>query len=227
MKKSSETNPNFGQNMGQGQSAYDRLLAEIRAGSLKPGDRLTETELAKRLGISRTPVREAIRQLEVSGLVRHIPRVGATVRQLDYAEVMELYDMRVVLEGTAARMAARAASDIELSELEEIHRDFVGAIDDPRKAYDINRQFHRTLTNAAKNRYLAQSMIGLEVTLLILGPSTLLNLERAKDVVVGHKHVLDALHARDGEAAEAAMRAHVEAAQRERLRQLRRANSAD
>ncbi|MEP3298505.1 MAG: GntR family transcriptional regulator, partial [Pseudoruegeria sp.] len=128
MKKSSETNPNFGQNLGQGQSAYDRLLAEIRAGSLKPGDRLTETELAKRLGISRTPVREAIRQLEVSGLVRHIPRVGATVRQLDYAEVMELYDMRVVLEGTAARMAARAASDIELSELEEIHRDFVGAI---------------------------------------------------------------------------------------------------
>ncbi|MDZ7907162.1 MAG: GntR family transcriptional regulator [Gemmobacter sp.] len=101
----------------QGQGAYRRLLEDIRAGSLPPGTRLRETELAERLGISRTPVREAIRQLEADGLVIHLPRQGATVRSLDYAEVIELYEMRAVLEGTAARLAARAASEVELSEL--------------------------------------------------------------------------------------------------------------
>lgn len=74
----------------QGQGAYRRLLQDIRAGSLPPGTRLRETELAERLGISRTPVREAIRQLEADGLVIHLPRQGATVRSLDYAEVIEL-----------------------------------------------------------------------------------------------------------------------------------------
>lgn len=214
-----------GQHLGQGRSTFERLLAEIRAGSLKPGDRLTETELASRLGISRTPVREAIRQLEASGLVSHVPRVGATVRRLDYAEVMELYEMRVVLEGTAARMAARAASDIELAELGEIHKEFTTAIMDPLRAYDFNRQFHITLTNAAKNRYLAQSMDGLERTLLILGPSTLIDPERRSSVVAEHEAVLKALRLRDSDAAEAAMRHHVEAAQRARLRQLRRDSS--
>lgn len=213
--------------LGQGQTAFERLLAEIRTGSLKPGDRLTETELAQRLGISRTPVREAIRQLEASGLVRHLPRIGATVRRLDYAEVMELYEMRVVLEGTAARMAARAASDIELAELEEIHAEFLKVIADPRQAFALNRQFHVTLTNAAKNRFLAQSMDGLERTLLILGPSTLVNPDRVQDVVIEHEAILTALKRRDGDAAEAAMKTHVEAAQRERLRQLRQTGGMD
>ncbi|MBD3764844.1 MAG: GntR family transcriptional regulator [Rhodobacterales bacterium] len=105
----------------QGQTAYRQLLDEIRRGALPPGARLRETDLADRLGISRTPVREAIRQLEADGLVTHLPRQGATVRQLDYAEVIELYEMRAVLEGTAARLAARAASDVELAELAEIN----------------------------------------------------------------------------------------------------------
>ena len=105
----------------QGQSAYRRLLAEIRTGQLLPGARLRETELAERLGISRTPVREAIRQLEADGLVTHQARQGATIRNLDYAEVIELYEMRSVLEGTAARLAARMASQVELAELTEIN----------------------------------------------------------------------------------------------------------
>ncbi|CAN0512359.1 unnamed protein product, partial [Laminaria digitata] len=78
----------------QGNATYRRLLDEIREGRLMPGERLRETELAERLGVSRTPVREAIRQLEADGLVGHVPRIGASVRKLDYAEVMALYEMR-------------------------------------------------------------------------------------------------------------------------------------
>ncbi len=204
-----------------GRSAYERVLAQICSGELRPGDRLTESELARRLQISRTPVREAIRRLEADGLVSHVPRAGATVRMLDYSEVMELYEMRTVLEATAARMATRAASDIEISELEEINADLKDAIGDARRAYALNRMFHETLAKAAKNRFLIKSMAALQKALLILGTSTLADETRAKNAVSEHDAVLRALRARDEEAAEASMRNHLEASHRARLRQLR------
>ena len=124
---------------GQGREAYARLIDDIKAGTLKPGDRLTEADLARRLGLSRTPVREAIRQLESDGLVTHVPRVGAAMRKLDYREVSELYEMRAVLEATAARFAARAASDIELTELETINDEMRAARDDVVRLQEVNR----------------------------------------------------------------------------------------
>ncbi len=204
----------------QGNSTYRQLLDEIRRGELLPGARLRETELAERLGVSRTPVREAIRQMEADGLVVHVPRHGATIRELDYIEVMELYEMRAVLEGTAARLAARAASDIELDALSEIN-DELAAAPDPMRAYELNRQFHMTLLDAAKNRYLTRSVNALQKTLLILGPSTLLEPARADQAVAEHRELLLALKSRDGIQSEALMRAHIEAAHRVRLKTLR------
>ncbi|MFN4171740.1 MAG: GntR family transcriptional regulator [Pseudorhodobacter sp.] len=203
-----------------GQSAYRRILESIRSGDLPPGSRLRETDLAERLGLSRTPVREAIRQLEADGLVTHLPRQGATVRRLDYAEVIELYEMRMVLEGTAARLAARGASEVELDELAALNADLAAAPSGPR-AQEVNRQFHRTLLDAARNRFLVKSMSALQKTLLILGPSTLADPERAAGAVAEHGAVLAALVARDAGAAEAAMRAHVEAALSMRIRGMR------
>lgn len=203
----------------QGGAAYKRLLEDIARGDLAPGARLRETELAERLGISRTPVREAIRQLEADGLVAHIPRQGATIRQLDYPEVMELYEMRTVLEGTAARLAARAASELELDELEALNAELSRA--SGRAAYVLNRQFHMTLLDAAKNRYLIKSVQSLQKTLLIIGQSTLMDATRAADAVAEHARVLQALRARDGAQAEALMRDHIEQAHRARLRALR------
>ncbi|MCB1359129.1 MAG: GntR family transcriptional regulator [Maritimibacter sp.] len=208
-----------GQDLPQGNAAYLQLLDEIRQGRLLPGDRLRETELADRLGVSRTPVREAIRQLEADGLVVHAPRQGATVRRLDYAEVMELYEMRAVLESTAARLAARAASDLELDELAAIN-EALGRAGDPGEAARLNRQFHNVLLDAAKNRFLKKSMLGLQKALLILGPTTLAEAERAEEALEEHRALLAALTARDGAAAEAQMRAHIEAAQRMRIRAL-------
>ena len=204
----------------QGNGAYRQLLDEISRGELLPGARLRETELAERLGVSRTPIREAIRQMEADGLVAHVPRQGATIRVLDYTEVMELYEMRAVLEGTAARLAARSASDIELDELSAINAEFAAA-SDPQRAYELNRQFHMTLLDAAKNRYLVKSVNALQKTLLILGPTTLIEPVRATNAVTEHEVVLTALRDRDGVRAETAMRAHIEAAHRVRLRALR------
>ena len=204
----------------QGQSAYRRLLEDIRSGVLLPGARLRETDLADRLGISRTPVREAIRQLEADGLVTHLPRQGATIRNLDHAEVVELYEMRAVLEGTAARLAARAASDIELAELVSLNSELAATPAGPQ-AREVNRQFHRSLLDAARNRFLLKSMNALQKTMLILGPTTLAHPDRAMAAVAEHAAVLAALEARDSAAAEAAMRAHVGAALSARLRGMR------
>jgi len=221
--RNSEPNPD----LPQGQDAYRRLLMEIRAGALKPGDRLLEADLATRLGISRTPVREAIRQLEADGLVVHVPRVGAAVRGLDPGEVTELYEMRSVLEGTAARLAARAASVVELEELAAINAEMAAARGDPDRLHELNRQFHAALLDAARNRYLARSVAGLQKTLLLLGPTTLDREERVRSAVEEHAQVLEALRARDETVAEQAMRRHVSAAHAVRLRQFRARPPAD
>lgn len=209
----------------QGHSAYRRLLDEIREGRLLPGDRLRETELADRLGVSRTPVRDAIRQLEADGLVAHVPRIGASVRQLDYSEVMELYEMRAVLEGTAARLAARAASDVELQEMAVLN-DQITQAKTGAEAARLNRIFHATLLDAAKNRFLSRSMQALQRSLWIIGPSQLLNTERAETAIAEHARIMAALAARDGGAAEIEMRCHIEAAQRVRIRSLRERDRA-
>ncbi len=201
----------------QGEQAYQRLIEAIASGELSPGSRLREVEISERLGLSRTPVREALRALEADGLVQHQPRLGAVVRQLDHAEVMELYEMRAVIEGTAARLAARMASDVELLALAALNADFAAA-KDPAAAADINREFHRALIGAARNRFLARAAEGLKKTLLILGPTTMKIERRTADAAREHEAILDAMRVRDGTRAEALMRGHIEAAQLSRLR---------
>ncbi|HIC64691.1 MAG: GntR family transcriptional regulator [Paracoccus sp. (in: a-proteobacteria)] len=211
----------------QGEGVYDRLCEQIRSGTIRPGARLTETELAARLGVSRTPVREAIRRLEADGLVDHQPRSGAVVRQLAYPEIMELYEMRTVLEGTAARLSARAASPMELEALRSINAEMARAVEDAARLVRLNRQFHARLLDAARNRFLLRAAASVENTLLILGPSAMAAPERARQAVEEHEAVLDALAARDGQRAEAAMREHMERAQLTRLRILRQKDEAE
>lgn len=209
--------------LSHGQDAYQRLINDIRNGTLRPGDRLLEAELALRLGISRTPVREAIRLLEADGLVSHAPRTGASIRSLDYSEVTELYEMRTMLEATAARLAARTASEVELQELEALNGEMAEAQTDVARLYELNHQFHQVLVDAARNRYLSHSMAALQKTLLILGPSTMQDASRATEAIEEHRTIIAAMRDRDEARAEAAMRLHMQGAHRARLRQLRAA----
>ena len=224
MGKSGSTSGNPESRVLQGDSAFERIREEIRSGALKPGARLTENELAERLSISRTPVRDAIRRLESEGLVEHQPRTGAVVRRLEYSEMMELYEMRMVLEATAARLAARVASSVELEELQSINVDMKASIGDAIALVRLNRQFHARLLDAARNRFLHRSMASVESTLLILGPTSMESPTRAKEAVAEHQDILESLFARDGSAAETAMRLHMERAHLTRLRMLRQSS---
>ena len=126
----------------RGEWAYGRLKMEIANGTMGPGSRVRENEIAERLSISRTPVREALRRLEAEGLIVHVPHQGAIIAELDHQAVIELYDMRETLEGTAARYAARHASEAEIQDLAELVESEQENVGDFRALAQLNRAFH-------------------------------------------------------------------------------------
>ncbi len=120
-KKARGTKPGASR-ASRGDHAYDTLFGAIESGSLKPGTRLREVELSEWVGASRTPIREALGRLEGEGLIARDPSRGMIVAELDHGLVAELYVMREVLEGTAAGLAARHASDAEIDALRTLAR---------------------------------------------------------------------------------------------------------
>ena len=209
--------------MGQkssGATAYDAMIDAIRRGDFLPGARLREEEVGAQLKLSRTPVREALRRLEAEGIVEHRPRAGAVVRQLSHAEVVELYEMRLVLERTAAEMAARHGSEAEFDTLSDLNRQIEEERENPARAAAINQEFHRGLYLACRNRFLLDAARGLNNALLLLGPTTFTDTDRI-DVVVGqHAAIISALESRDATAAGEAAAAHLETSLRHRLKAL-------
>ena len=153
-----------------GEAAYHAVMEAIRRGDYVPGARLREEEVGARLDLSRTPVREALRRLEAEGIVEHRPRAGAVVRQLSHAELVELYEMRVVLERTAAELAARHGTAAEFDTLAALNRQIAEERSNPAQAAAINQAFHRGLYLASRNRFLLDAARGLNNALLLLGP---------------------------------------------------------
>ncbi|MEM6638070.1 MAG: GntR family transcriptional regulator [Pseudomonadota bacterium] len=200
-----------------GETAYEKLLDAIRAGDFGPGDRLREEDVGERFATSRTPVREALRRLEADGIVEHWPRQGAVVRRLGHAEVVELYEMRVVLERTAAEMAAKHGHTAEFDTLEALNESIAGERASPALAAAINQDFHRGLYLACRNRFLLEAARALNNSLLLLGPTTYTDAERVDVVVAQHGAIIDALRSRDVAAAGTAAESHLNTSLRYRL----------
>lgn len=207
------------QDMSQGELAYGRLYDAIRSGVFQPGDRLRETDVAERLSLSRTPVREALRKLEADGIIEHRPRLGAVIRRLSHSEVVELYEMRLVLERTAAEMAAKHAAPAEVDVLEVLNADLAAAAS-PQEAAAINQDFHRVIYRAGRNRFLLEAARALNNALMLLGPTTLATPERLQVVTAQHAAILQAIRAGDVEAAGQAAATHLETSLRDRLKAL-------
>jgi DNA-binding GntR family transcriptional regulator len=187
--------------MSQGEAAYHRLYEAIRAGDFRPGDRLREIDVAERLTLSRTPVREALRKLENDGIVEHRPRLGAVIRTLTPSEVVELYEMRLVLERTAAQMAAKHANAAEIDLLNDINDQIAALGDETQQAAALNQDFHHRIYLASRNRFLLASARGLNNALMLLGPTTLDDEARIKTVSAQHAHIIEAIRAGDQTAA--------------------------
>src|SRR5919112_4009206 len=195
------------------QNAYNQLKEEIARGRVARGQRLRELEIAARLGISRTPVREALQRLQADGLVKHVPHIGAVVAELDHQAIIELYEMREVLEGTAARNAARRASDAEVQELADLVAHELDYSQDPEALARLNRAFHAALYQAGHNRFLLQSLGALSNAMVLLGPTTLSVENRSVTAHDEHLTIVRAVAARNPDEAEEAARLHIRNAQ--------------
>ncbi|MFN3613688.1 MAG: GntR family transcriptional regulator [Rubrimonas sp.] len=197
---------------------YAALLDAIDRGDFAPGARLVEADLADRFGVSRTPVREALNRLETQGVLARDPRRGVVVASLDYDELGELYAVREVAEGFAARMAARHAAPAEIALLQEMVEADRERLSDPRALSQGNKQFHRQLHRASHNRYLIQMLDAMRRSLALLSSSTLAVPERGAQSIEEHAAIVAAIAARDEETAERAARLHIANALKTRLR---------
>ena len=204
--------------MSRAEHAYQRLLQAIIDGSLKPGGRILEVDLANWLGISRTPVREALKRLESEGVICNAPRRGMVIAQLDIQAIMELYQMREVLEGTAARLAAQQCSEAEVYNLRELSSQEQQSQHHAADQAVKNRAFHNAIYLAAHNRYLLKSLNSLRDAMALLGPTTYMLDSRAQTALSEHAAIVDAIENRDPTAAESAARMHIRAAQMARIR---------
>ena len=203
-----------------GEFVLERLRGAIRERRYLPGQRIREVEVAGWLGVSRTPVREAFRRLQADGLLQLTPWRGAQVAELDRAQVVELYAMRRVLEGTAAGLAAENASTSEIGFLFELlKRERTPGLT-PAGLAENNRLFHEALYGAAHNRYLLDSLNALADSLALLGSTTYEVPGRAAAARREHVAIADAIKRGDRKAAEKAARAHIAVAEKARLKLL-------
>ena len=200
-----------------GSEVYRKLVEAIEGGTLAPGARLREAELAERYGVSRTPVREGLKRLESQGLAVHEPNRGMIVPVLDNDQINELYVVRAVLEGTVARLAAQHATAAEIAILEDMVEADRTVIGDAEALSASNRAFHRRLTLASHNRYLVAQVEHMKQFLLLLGGTTFVDPDRRERAVEEHARIVAAVSKRDKDAAEAAGRAHIRAAHKARL----------
>ncbi len=201
-----------------GEAAYASLIEALRSGEFSPGDRLREEDVAKRLNLSRTPVREALRRLENNGIVEHRPRIGAVIRKLSHTEIVELYEMRIVLERTAADMAAQHGSEAEFDALDDMNTRISLMEETPTLGAAINQDFHETLYLAARNRFLIAAAKAINNALILLGPTTYTDPDRIRIVVAEHGDLISALRQRDGSRAAQAAETHLQTSLRYRLK---------
>jgi DNA-binding GntR family transcriptional regulator len=195
--------------------AYTLILEAIDRGDLRPGHRLVETELAERLGVSRTPVREALQRLETQGIADRDGR-SLRVASLDHDQLGELYEVRGVVEGLAARLAARHAAPEEIEVLVDMIKADQTLLDDPRALAMANRRFHRQLHRASHNRYLNQMLQSMRRSMALISTTTLTSPGRGEQSLEEHGEIVAAVQARDENAAQAAAEKHISNAYRTR-----------
>lgn len=194
--------------------AYIAIRERVLSGEYPAGERLREEELAEAVGVSRTPVREALRRLDAEGLVEFIPNRGAHVASWSQHDLEEIFGLRALLEGYAARLAAAKIDAAELQELDVLAGQMEGIV---RRGVEgryeqmalLNSRFHRLVVEAARNKRLA-ALVGSVVQLPLQQRTLREYSERRLDRSMSqHRELIDALAAGDTRWAEAVMQAHV------------------
>lgn len=188
--------------------AYHLILEAIDTGEYKPGDRLVESDLAERFGVSRTPIREALQRLETQSLLTRDGR-SLIVSSLDHNQLAELYVVRAELEGLAANLAARHATPEEVRVLRDMVTEDAKLMDDPKAMARANRRFHKQIHLASHNRFLVQQLDLVHRSMALMATTSLAALGRPEDALAEHDAIVTAIEKGDSEAAGNALRAHI------------------
>ena len=198
--------------------AYAMILEAIDLGTYKPGDRLVESELAERFGVSRTPIREALQRLETQSLLARDGR-SLIVASLDHNQMAELYVVRGALEGLAARLAARHATAEEVRVLREMVEQDNALRDKPAALARANRRFHKQIHLASHNRYLVQQLDLVHRSMALMATSSLAVEGRGAIAQQEHDLIVRMIEQRDEDGADDALREHISVAFVTRLKQ--------
>ncbi len=203
---------------------FDTLREAIISGVLRPGERLMESQLAGELGVSRTPVREAIRKLELEGFVVMVPRKGAYVAGISLKDIVDVFEVRAALEALATSLAAERITDEELEELERILVRKAELIDQQEIKLFIESdiEFHANLYRASRNDRLIQILSNLQDEIHRFRSVSLAHPGRMREALDEHRKVVEALGDRDIARAEALAWEHIENAENSLLEAVRK-----
>jgi DNA-binding GntR family transcriptional regulator len=202
---------------------YERLKEAIVTGRARPNERLIEVELAERLAVSRTPIRESLQRLAAEGLVAS-QRHGWVVCEHRSAEIREIYEARAALEGYCARLAAERASESQLKTIASLYRDNTDGLSTSarrERLVNVNDHFHDAIISAAQNERLSSMIRRNRTYYFNYRIAELYTDEEAETALAGHDAIVRALLDRNPDAAEREMRSHIDIALRVILTKIR------
>lgn len=190
---------------------FTTIREAIIMGELKPGERLMEVQLAEKMGVSRTPVREAIRKLELEGLVNMVPRKGAHVARLSAKDIMDVLEIRASLDGLATALATQRIGDDELRELKHIQSQFENYVEKDNLQGIVKKdvEFHDVIYRASQNDKLIQIVSNLREQVYRFRVIYLKDFSSTKEVIKEHMEIYKAIVEKDPTAAREAAKNHI------------------
>jgi DNA-binding GntR family transcriptional regulator len=193
----------------------DAIREAIINGTLKPRERLMEIQLAEELGVSRTPIREALRKLELEGFIVMVPRKGAYVADISIKDIADVFEIRAALEALAAGLAAERITDEELEEMERLVAEKAEAITehDMDRLIRVDTLFHEAIYKASRNQRLTNIINNLREQIQRYRTTSLAYPGRMKRSLEEHRSIVEAIQSRDTQVAQQVTREHIENAE--------------
>lgn len=205
---------------------FTTLRDAIIVGELRPGERLMEVKLAEKMGVSRTPVREAIRKLELEGLVDMIPRKGAHVADLSVKDIVDVLEVRASLDGLAALLAAERITDEEIDELNHVNSQFVGFLQKENLQGSIKKdvEFHEIIYRSSRNEKLIQIVNNLREQVQRFRVIYLKDYVNPKELEKEHKDIIDAICSKNSDLSRRVAQNHIKSQQESIINAIKRSN---
>lgn len=205
--------------MTKKENILNYLRQAIVSGEYKPGDHIVEQDICKRFSVSRSPVREAINQLEKEGLVKISPNAGAKVVELTLDDLSNIFDLLEVMQGAANRLACSELKDEDIKELEEMHFMMIEAANKNNLElfFELNVQFHRYIHRHANNKYIIEIWSKYRTITSPLIQFLPVIEGQARSSIDGHQKIIEAFKKRNHTLAELAAREHIKEAKKQML----------